>query len=244
VAADQELAEAGLRPPPARYNSRRLKDHRTPLVFAHANGFPAPCYATLSPRWKDSFAIRYLPRLGHQVEYPVTDGWPELTRELIAFIEQGPHPVVAVGHSFGGFLSFMAAAQRPDLFSALIPAGFPDLRPLKARALEMSKTLRFRRSGSRRRAPRAAAASTGRTRRRRWRTSVRASCSAISRRNAWPDYVRYGTIEDPQAGGRVLWIDPAIEYQIYCTVPHHMHQVAAPPAGCPPLSSAAATRTR
>ena len=68
-----------------------MKEH-LPMVFSHANGFPAPCYAKMFGALKDDFDIRYLPRLAHNPAYPVSDGWPELTHELIEFIEQGPHP--------------------------------------------------------------------------------------------------------------------------------------------------------
>ena len=38
------------------------------------------------------------------------------------------------------------------------------------------------------------------------------------------DYVHYGTVED-RAGSRVLWFDPNIEYQLYCTLPHKPYRL-------------------
>ena len=201
--------------------SRRL---RIPMVFSHANGFPAPCYAEMFAALEDVFDIRYLPRLGHTPAYPVTDGWPEVMRELIAFVEQGPHPVLAVGHSFGGFLSFLAAVARPELFSALILLDAPIIGRLKARGLEMSKRFGF--------VDRITPARATRDRRQRWADEAEALAHFRTRKlfrhftpECLADYVRHGTVEDRDAGGRVLWIDPAVESTIYCTVPHHMHQL-------------------
>lgn len=197
---------------------------RIPMVFSHGNGFPSPCYAQLFAALEDQFDIRYLPRLGHSPAYPVTDGWPEVMRELIDFIEQGPHPVVAVGHSFGGFVSYLAAAARPDLFAALILLDAPIIGRLKAHGLEMSKRFGF--------VDRITPARATRDRRQHWANEAEALAHFRTRKlfrhftpECLADYVRYGTVEDPAGGGRVLWIDPAIEYKIYCTVPHHMHQV-------------------
>jgi len=200
------------------------RPERIPLVFSHANGFPAPCYARLFAGLDDVFNIRYLPRLGHHPDYPVTDGWPEVTRELIGFIERGPHPVVAVGHSFGGFLSYLAAVVRPDLMSALILLDAPIIGRLKGRGLEMSKRFGL--------VDRITPARATRDRRQHWADEAEALAHFRTRKlfrhfapECLADYVRYGTVEDPAAGGRVLWIDPAIEARIYCTVPHHMHQL-------------------
>jgi pimeloyl-ACP methyl ester carboxylesterase len=200
------------------------RHNRIPLVFSHANGFPAPCYARMFAALDDAFDIRYVPRLGHDPAHPVSDGWPEVMRELVEFIEQGPHPVVAVGHSFGGFVSYLAAAARPELFSALILLDAPIIGRLKARGLEMVKRFGF--------VDRITPARATRDRRQHWADEAEALAHFRTRKlfrhfapECLADYVRFGTVEDPVAGGRVLWIDPAIESRIYCTVPHHMHQL-------------------
>ena len=193
-----------------------------PLVFSHANGFPGPCYAKLFSELDADFDIRALPRFGHHPDYPVSDGWPELTRELIAFVAKGAHPVVAVGHSLGGFVSFMAAVARPDLFSALILLDSPIFGPLKARALEMTKRFGF--------ADRVTPARAMRDRRRHWASRQEALAHFKTRRlfrhfdpDCLADYVRFGMVEDES--GLLLWFDPEIEYRIYCTIPHHMHRL-------------------
>ncbi len=196
-----------------------MKEH-LPMVFSHANGFPAPCYAKMFGALKDDFDIRYLPRLAHNPAYPVSDGWPELTHELIEFIEQGPHPVVAVGHSLGGFLSFMAATKRPDLFSALVLLDAPLMDRYRGRVVHMTKRFGF--------IDRVTPARATRDRRRHWASEAEAITHFQTRklfRNFDPeclvDYVHHGMIDTPE--GRMLWFNPDTEYRIYCTLPHRMH---------------------
>lgn len=195
---------------------------RLPMVFSHANGFPAPCYAKLFGALKDDFDIRFLPRLAHNPAYPVSDGWPELTNELIDFIEQGRRPVVAVGHSLGGFLSFMAAAKRPDLFSALILLDAPVISRTRGRAVQMTKQLGF--------IDRVTPARATRDRRKHWINDAEAIAHFKTRQlfrhfdpECLADYVRHGMVDSPE--GRMLWFDPDIEYRIYCTIPHKMHRL-------------------
>ncbi len=198
------------------------KEALLPMVFSHANGFPAPCYAKMFSALQNDFDIRYLPRLAHNPAYPVSDGWPDLTQELIDFIEQGTHPVVGVGHSLGGFLSFLAAARRPDLFSALVLLDAPVIEPYRARALYMSKRLGF--------IDRVTPARATRDRRRHWATEAEAIAHFRTRKlfrrfdpDCLVDYVRHGTIATPE--GLALWFDPAIEARIYCTIPHRAHRL-------------------
>ncbi len=204
-----------------------MKKQLPHLVFSHANGFPAPCYAKFLGALQNDFSIRYLPRIGHHPDYPVTDGWSDLTRELIDFVAGGPHPVIAVGHSLGGFISFMAAAQRPDLFSALILLDAPIFSAVKASGLQLSKRLGF--------VDWVTPARATRNRRRHWANEAEALAHFRSRplfRHFDPeclaDYVRYGMIEEGQpGGGRVLWFDPEIEYRIYGTISHKLHKELA-----------------
>lgn len=198
----------------------QVVDQRLPMIFSHANGFPAPCYAKLFNALAADFSIRYLPRLAHNPAYPVSDGWPALQQELINFIEQGPHPVVGVGHSLGGFLSFLAAVERPDLFSALILLDSPVIDRYRAQALHMTKRFGF--------IDRVTPARATRERRQHWATEDEAIAHFRTRKlfrhfdpDCLADYVRHGTITTEQ--GRQLWFDPAIEYRIYCTIPHRMH---------------------
>lgn len=70
--------------------------------------------------------VKTLPLIGHDPEYPVTNNWPHLKRQLIDSIErQCDRPVIGLGHSLGGGLTIMAALERPDLFSGIIMLDVP-----------------------------------------------------------------------------------------------------------------------
>lgn len=195
---------------------------KTPLVFAHANGFPAPCYARLFAGLEKDFSIRYLPRLAHDPAYVVTDGWPQLVAELIHFIEQGPGPVVGLGHSLGGLLSFMAAVERPELFSGLILLDAPIIERRRARVLQLSKRWGF--------IDRVSPAHATRHRRSHWPDAATAIAHFRTRKlfrhfdpACLEDYVHQGMTAD--ATGLQLWFDPAIESRIYCCIPHRLHSL-------------------
>lgn len=96
---------------------------KTTLNFVHANGFPAGSYQALFDSFPDNINVIALDKYGHDPDYPIKNNWQPLVEQLIHFVEQKHNfaePVVAVGHSFGGVLSFIAACQRPDLFKGLI----------------------------------------------------------------------------------------------------------------------------
>ncbi len=94
-----------------------------PLIFAHANSFPAGTYdysfAQLRAR---GFAVHALPRFGHDPAYPVTDNWPHLVQQLKDFaqplVAQWGQPRTLWGIPSGGFVSLMTAAQTPELARA------------------------------------------------------------------------------------------------------------------------------
>jgi pimeloyl-ACP methyl ester carboxylesterase len=82
-----------------------------------------------------------LPGFGASPEPPEAWGTREYAALLVeALPEITDHPVVAVGHSFGGRVAVCAAAARPDLFAGLVLTGVPLIRaagagkpPLKLR---------------------------------------------------------------------------------------------------------------
>ena len=196
---------------------------RTILHFSHANGFPAGSYGALLKPLADHYDVRTIDRLAHQAQYPVTDNWAFLEQELIHYFEQHyQHPVIAVGHSLGGLLSYMVAKKRPDLIKALIMLDSPVLTPMQGFGFGLLKRLNL----TDRFTP------AGRTdgRRSQWSSKEAAYeyfCGKKLMRNFDPqclrDYVEHGTEwidADAPEKGVTLRFDPQTEMKIYRTIPH------------------------
>jgi pimeloyl-ACP methyl ester carboxylesterase len=190
------------------------------LHFSHANGFPAASYHKFFGYLESDFRIGSINCIGHDPAYPVTDGWPHLVAQLIDYL--GAHyrsPVVGMGHSLGGYLTFMAAVQRPELFKCIILLDAPIIGHFKGTAFGMLKRLGL--------VDRITPAHATRERRREW-PSVEEMIVHFRRRKIFRhfdpdclrDYAELGTSHD---GGRArLLFDPEIEYQIYRSVPHDL----------------------
>jgi pimeloyl-ACP methyl ester carboxylesterase len=194
------------------------------LFFAHANGFPGACYHTLLSLLAADFDVGFLPASGHDPRYPVSDGWTHLVEELeAAIVSAGRAPVIGIGHSLGGYLTFMAAARRPTLFRAIILLDAPIVGRFQGSALQFVKRIGL--------IDRVTPAGSTRNRRSRW-PSTAAAVEHFRRKPLFRhfdpdcllDYVRYGTA--PSADGVELVFDPEIEYRIYRTIPHDMAGLA------------------
>jgi pimeloyl-ACP methyl ester carboxylesterase len=194
------------------------------LHFAHANGFPGACYRKLFSLLSADFDVGYLPAAGHDPRFPVTDGWPHLVEELIAFIAATQRaPVLGIGHSLGGYLTLMAAVQRPELFRAVILLDAPILGRFQGSALQFAKRIGL--------VDRVTPAGSTRNRRSSW-PSAEAALEHFRRKALFQrfdpdcllDYVRHGMVSTE--GGVGLVFDPDIEYRIYRTIPHHMTDIA------------------
>jgi pimeloyl-ACP methyl ester carboxylesterase len=95
--------------------------NKTTINFAHANGFPAGSYQKFFRHFPQELRIIAKDKYGHDPAFPVSQNWPNQVKELIAFVEQNAdEPVYALGHSFGGVISFIACCERPQLFKGLI----------------------------------------------------------------------------------------------------------------------------
>lgn len=196
------------------------------LHFSHANGFPAPCYAAMLGALRARYRVSHLDTIGTDPRYPVTDRWPRLVEELIDTIEREHHgaPVLGVGHSLGGYLNFMAAAARPDLFRAIVMLDAPVIGAVRGRLLAATKRLGI--------VDRVTPAAMTRDRRNVWSNAAEAKAHFRSRRlfkhfteECLDDYARHALVED--GGGLRLLIPPALEYAIYCTIPHDMSRYVA-----------------
>jgi pimeloyl-ACP methyl ester carboxylesterase len=101
-----------------------IKGYMTkPLIhFAHANGVPSKVYEKLFEQLRNEYDIIYVPLIGPDKRYPITNHWPHLVEQIIDSIVRQAHgrKVIGLGHSLGSVLTMMASYQRPELFSQVI----------------------------------------------------------------------------------------------------------------------------
>ena len=164
------------------------------------------------------FSVTWMDAIGMDPRYAPTEGWPHLIEQLLDEIASIA-PVYGVGHSLGGYLNFLAAAQRPELFRAIVLLDAPIIGAFRGGMLGATKRLGI--------VDRVTPAGATRDRRSRWPSREEAKAHFASRplfRNfsaqCLDDYVNHGLVE--RDGALHLRIDPAIEYQIYRTIPHDM----------------------
>ena len=222
-----------------------------PLVlFFHGNSFPASTYSVMLDALRQrGMKVQALEKIGHNPAYPVTSNWPHLVEEVHTFAkplaEEHPGPVVLVGHSLGGMLSLMLAAQYPALANAVVMVDAPAVGGLQAKVLQLSKTLSLNEKFS----PGAISSK----RRNAWQSleEVRAHFASKKIFAKWDpqvlnDYVVHGTHEEYTEQGvqRVLSFDRNIETQIYNSVPHNLERLLKKyPLACP-VSLVAARHSR
>ena len=204
----------------------------TPIVFSHANGFPAGTYRRLFAHWEEQgHTVHAIEKIGHG-EAPVTSNWPHLRDELTAFIErQAGGPALLVGHSLGGFLSVLAAIKRPDLARGVVMLDSPIISGWKARALQL-----FKATGV---GERFSPGRVSKRRREHW-PSVTAAFAHFQSKPAFArfhpqvlhDYVSAGTERD--GAQHRLAFRREIETDIYNTLPHHIARLLRKqPLRCP-----------
>lgn len=112
------------------------------INFAHANGFPAKSYSTLFNYLPENMQVIAVNQYGHDKSHPINHNWQAQVEELITYVENQQtdnSKVIALGHSFGGVISFIACCQRPELFSGLVMLDPPVLTGFDALALKALK---------------------------------------------------------------------------------------------------------
>jgi pimeloyl-ACP methyl ester carboxylesterase len=190
------------------------------IHFSHANGFPSGTYSKMLSLLQRQYAVVAIEKLGHNPRYPVDDNWQSLVKELTDHIESSAEkPVVGVGHSLGGILTFMAAYHKPQLFSQIIvldppliygPLILPAFLAKKLRLMDHTKVV-------------------SQTKKRRAQWSNRQEAEDHFKRiplfhrfdpDCLRDYIRYGTTSIETGVG--LSFDVNIEASIFRTVPHNM----------------------
>jgi len=161
------------------------------------------------------FNVSWMEAIGTDPRFPVTEGWPHLVDQLIASIKE---PVYGVGHSLGGYLNYLAAVRRPELFRAIVLLDAPIIGAFRGGMLGATKRLGI--------VDRVTPAGATRDRRSTWPSREEAKAHFRGRplfrhfsEQSLDDYVTHGLIANHELR---LRIDPAIEYQIYRTIPHDM----------------------
>ena len=193
------------------------------IHFSHANSYPAGTYRRYFEYLGEDFEVQALDMHAHNPAFPVDDGWRGLVDELIAELERRySEPVILVGHSLGGMLSILAAAQRPDLARCVVMLDSPVVSGWRAFLWRIVKRL-------------------GREDR------YSPSKFSVRRRNLWPDesaaYEHFasknifaawapGVLQDymlhglaPHPEGVQLRFSREIETAVYRTLPHHVGRV-------------------
>ena len=189
------------------------------LHFSHANGFPAACYRKMFSCLEDDFEIGAINTIGHDPRYPVTEGWPHLVAELIERLERYGKAVLGMGHSLGGYLTVLAAIERPELFRAIIVLDSPVIGAWAGRAFRLVKRFGL--------VDRVTPAGSTRDRRSHWKSPEEAYRHFHGRKafrhfdpDCLRDYVTLGMAPAPH--GVRLAFEPKIETRIYRTIPHDL----------------------
>ena len=211
----------------------------THLVFSHANGFGASTYRVLFEALRGrGFSVSAVEQFGHRPDLPVTDNWPHLVEELRQHIvaqmaqagSDAPPPVL-VGHSLGGFLSLMCAAEHPQLARAVLLIDSPILGGWRTKTLGVTKKTQLVGSLS--------PGKISQKRRKHWGSTDEVLAHFQSKKAfaAWHpqvlrDYAEHGTIE--HEGQRCLRFDRDVETAIYNTLPDHLGSLLKKhPLQCP-----------
>lgn len=212
----------------------------TPIVFSHANSFMASTYGVLFKQLKArGFAVKALPKFGHDAKYPVTNNWPHLVQQLIDFanaeVDKLGHPVLLVGHSLGGYISLMAASKAPELASGVLLLDSPILGGWRAATLSVMKNT-----------PLVGSFSPGAVSQRRRNTwpSQQAALEHFQQKKPFAkwdprvlvDYIAHGTHDEGTGDDRkrVLSFDRDVETAIYNTLPVNLDSLfQRHPLKCP-----------
>jgi len=197
------------------------------IHFSHANGFPAKSYQAMFDALSEHYEIGYIETLAHNPSFPVSQNWPNLVDELIEHLQSTYHePLIAVGHSFGAILNYMAAQRRPDLIKQVILLDAPILERVGSLVVRFAKSFGF--------IDKITPAGRTQGRQETWANEAEAIEYFKGKslfRNVDPrclkDYVKFGTqaIKDgTNIGGIELRFKADTEVKIYRTLPHNLHR--------------------
>jgi pimeloyl-ACP methyl ester carboxylesterase len=109
------------------------------ISFVHANGIPAPTYQILFDQLPHKVFAKH--QYAHDKRYPLVNGWVHQVDELFAYLDTQKlkEPVLAMGHSFGAVISYMAVAREPERFCGLVMCDPPLLTHFYGQIFELCK---------------------------------------------------------------------------------------------------------
>lgn len=190
------------------------------------------------------YEVKALEKFGHDPAYPVTSNWPHLVRQLADFaslqVRETGRPAYLVGHSLGGFLSLMCAAQHPNLggmrVAGVVLLDSPLIGGWKATAVRVAKGTRL--VGT------VPPGAISRKRKNQWPGKEEASAHfggkkifALWEQQVLQDYIEHGTHnaqDDKGESVRQLSFDRKVETAIYNTLPHNLERILKRhPLQCP-----------
>ena len=198
------------------------------LFFAHANGFPSPSYATFFAALEQhDHRIDYIEKVGLNPEFPITSNWSYLVQELEREIEsKHQSPVVGIGHSLGGMLSYLLAQKRPDLYSHLILLDPPVINGWQNSVWWLSKKLGF--------SDRFTPAGASKNRRTHFASREQAYAQLRGKRlfkdfteQSFQAYIQHGLV-DTDDGQVTLAIDLETELSLFRTAPDDLWRYRQP----------------
>jgi pimeloyl-ACP methyl ester carboxylesterase len=128
---------------PKTKTSNNDEDTKPLINFVHANGFPAGSYKTFLRYFKPNYTIIAHEKYGHDQRFPIQKNWQYLVDELIYFLSKQKEPVICIGHSFGGVISFMAACKRPDLIKGVIMLDPPAMTGILGIAFKLAQKTKY-----------------------------------------------------------------------------------------------------
>ncbi len=190
------------------------------IHFAHANGFPAKTYSKLFSYLEEDFEINYLEQHAHNPKFPVADGWERLRDELREELEKRyAQKIIGVGHSLGGVLHLLVAAENPELYKAIILLDAPIISRLSSAGIKFLKKTNLM--------EKIPLARTTRFRRSFWNTKEEAFEHFRQKEKfvdfdaeVLSDYIEYATTKTEN--GVKLLFEPKIEAMIYQTLPDNL----------------------
>jgi pimeloyl-ACP methyl ester carboxylesterase len=190
------------------------------IHFAHANGFPAKTYSKLFSFLADDFQINYLERHAHNPKFPVTDGWERLRDELLENLEKNfTRKIIGIGHSLGGILHLLVAAEKPELYKQIILLDAPIISRFSSGSVRILKATKL--------IDRYSPAKMTRFRRNLWQSKEEVFEHFKTKpkfedfdEDVLRDYAEFATVKSDK--GFELFFKPSVEAKIYQTLPHNL----------------------